>query len=403
MKVPIIERKILSSFLSFILLFFFFTELNGQILTPQQYVEDLEFVKSELPKRHKNLFAKISEKEFNNRIEYIERKSKDLNNERFEIELYKLIKEIGDEHTRVEPTYKTTYPLNVDFFKEGIFVTNADSMHSNLLYKKLYGIENCTTKDIIEKFKKIIKDDNQSYFDVYFQHFVNNPRILKGLGVMQSDTSVNFILDNEKYLISSVQKENFSSKATAQLLRNSKHDNYWHKLIDNGKILYFNYQDCSEQDDKPFETFNNELWEFIEAEKPQKIIVDLRNNSGGNSAILRPFLSKLNESYLNKNGSLYVLIGKSTFSSALMNAVDLKRNYESILVGESTSGNVNHYGETRGFQLPNSKITIGYSTRYWETWKGYKGPLIPDIEIKYSMINFKENIDEAIEYVTNQK
>lgn len=86
-----------------------------------------------------------------------------------------------------------------------------------------------------------------------------------------------------------------------------------------------------------------------------------------------------------------------------MNAVDLKRNYQSILIGESTSGNVNHYGETRGFQLPNSKITIGYSTRYWETWKGYKGPLTPDIEIKYSMINFKENIDEAIEYVTSQK
>lgn len=87
-----------------------------------------------------------------------------------------------------------------------------------------------------------------------------------------------------------------------QLLRNSKHDNYWRKLIDSGKILYFHYQDCSEQNDKPFETFNNELWEFIKAEKPQKIIVDLRNNSGGNSAILRPFLNKLNESYLNKKG-----------------------------------------------------------------------------------------------------
>lgn len=403
MKVPIIEKKILNSFLSVILLFLSFTKLNGQILTPEQFVEDVEFVKSELPKRHNNLFAKISEKEFNNRIEYIERKSKDLNNESFEIELYKLIKEIGDEHTRVEPVYKTTYPLNVDFFKEGIFITSADPMHSNLLYKKLDGIENCTTKDIIEKFKKIIKDDNQSYFDVYFQHFVNNPRILKGLGVMQSDSSVNFILDNEKYLISSVQKENFSSKATSQLLRNSKNDNYWFGSVDKEKILYFNYQECFEQDEKPFEAFNKELWGHIEKEKPQKIIVDLRNNSGGNSAILRPFLNKLNESYLNKKGSLYVLIGKSTFSSALMNAVDLKRNYQSILVGESTSGNVNHYGETRGFQLPNSKITIGYSTRYWETWKGYKGPLIPDIEIKYSIINFKENIDEAIDYVINQK
>ena len=50
-----------------------------------------------------------------------------------------------------------------------------------------------------------------------------------------------------------------------------------------------------------------------------------------------------------------------------------------------------------------SKIIVGYSTKYWEIWKGYNGALRPDIEIKYSLKNFKNNIDEAIEYVTNRK
>src|SRR5690606_3093338 len=258
-------------------------------------------------------------------------------------------------------------------------------------------------KEITEKVKKIIKTDNQSYFDIYFQRFVNNPRVLKGLEITQSDSIANFILNNEKHPLLSVEKEKSSSKPTSDLLRYSNNDNYWYKLIDNSKILYFNYQDCSEQDDKPFEPFINELFSVIETKKPQKIIIDLRNNSGGNSAILDPFLKKLSKSYLNKNGSLYVLIGKNTFSSALMNAVDLKRNYKSILVGQPTSGNVNHYGETRGFRLPNSKIIVGYSTKYWEIWKGYNGALKPDIEVKYSIKNFKENIDEAIEYVKNLK
>jgi hypothetical protein len=354
-------------------------------------------------KNHKNLFAKISETKFNSRITEIEQKSKSLNNESFEIELYKLIKEIDDEHTRIEPIYKTVYPLNFDFFEEGLFVTNTDIINSNLLYKKLNGIENSTLKELTENFKKIIKTDNQSYFDVYFQHFVNNPRILKGLYITQSDSIANFVLDNKKYELSSVKKENLSSKPVSNLLRFISNDNYWYKLIGNDKILYFNYQNCSEQEDKPFELFNNELFNLIEAKKPQKIIIDLRNNSGGNSAILNPFLEKLKKNYLNKKGSLYVLIGKNTFSSALMNAVDLKRNYKSILVGQTTSGNVNHYGETRGFRLPNSKIIVGYSTKYWEIWKGYNGALRPDIEIRYSLKNFKNNIDEAIEYVTNRK
>ena len=45
-------------------------------------------------------------------------------------------------------------------------------------------------------------------------------------------------------------------------------------------------------------------------QKPEKLIIDLRNNSGGNSAILKPFLEKLKTNYLNKKGSLYILIGK---------------------------------------------------------------------------------------------
>ncbi|WP_262493747.1 S41 family peptidase [Niastella koreensis] len=65
----------------------------------------------------------------------------------------------------------------------------------------------------------------------------------------------------------------------------------------------------------------------------------------------------------NSKGKLIVLIGKLTFSSAIMNAIELKRGTNAILVGEPTSGSVNHYGEVRAFRLPHTKIIIGYSTR----------------------------------------
>ena len=148
------RRKFL--FTSF--LFIFAThKIYAQNLTEKQFVEDLEFLKTELPQRHKNLFAKISEKEFNLKILEIESKSKNLNEETFEIELYKLIKEIGDEHTRIEPKYPTIFPIHFDFFKEGIFVTETDSINSSLLFKKLNGIEKISVKNVIKKYKTIIK------------------------------------------------------------------------------------------------------------------------------------------------------------------------------------------------------------------------------------------------------
>jgi hypothetical protein len=49
--------------ISYILLLFLLSifKINAQNLTEKQFIEDLEFLKTELPKRHKNLFGKISE------------------------------------------------------------------------------------------------------------------------------------------------------------------------------------------------------------------------------------------------------------------------------------------------------------------------------------------------------
>lgn len=396
------KLKKITCFSAFVFLSTIFTnEIKAQNLTSKQFIEDLEFLKTELPKNHKNLFFNISEKDFNKKIQEIEKKSNSLNNNNFEIELYKLIKEIGDEHTRIEPLYEDIFPLHFDFFKEGIFVTETDSANSDLLYKKLNGIEKQNTKMIIRNFNSIIKNDNSSYFSVYFQKFINNPKVLNGLNITKSIDETDYILDGNKIHITTIPKENYVSKNENNLLKYSRKDNYWYQFLNDEKVLYFNYQSCSEEQNYSFKSFCDKLFNEIENKKPEKIIIDLRNNEGGNSGILDPFLEKLKNNDLNKKGSLFVLIGKHTFSSALMNAVDLKRNYHSILIGESTSGNVNHYGESRGFRLPNSKIIVGYSTKYWETWKGYKGALIPDIAIEYSIYNFKNNIDKAIDYVLN--
>ncbi|WP_449438619.1 S41 family peptidase [Pedobacter steynii] len=110
-------------------------------------------------------------------------------------------------------------------------------------------------------------------------------------------------------------------------------------------------------------------------------------------------MEKLSASYLNKKGKFYVLIGRHTFSSAVMNAVRIKRNTNAILIGQPTSGNINGYGEVRGFELPKSKIIVAYSTKYWENWKGKKGPLKPDTSVEYSIKNYVEGKDEALSQV----
>lgn len=95
---------------------------------------------------------------------------------------------------------------------------------------------------------------------------------------------------------------------------------------------------------------------------------------------------------MNRNGALFVLIGKGTFSSAVMNAVTLKRRTNAVFIEEMTGGNINMFGEVRSVILPVTQCEATYSTRYWNTWKGMEGGLVPDIGVPEHNMDLLESI-----------
>ena len=90
-----------------------------------------------------------------------------------------------------------------------------------------------------------------------------------------------------------------------------------------------------------------------------RLIIDLRNNPGGNSAVIDPFLTGLQarQSRFASGTKKMVIIGRRTASSALLNAISLKGQPYTILVGEPTGGRPNSYGETLNLTLPNTGAT----------------------------------------------
>lgn len=392
------------AFLSFVIT----KDAIAQQLTKDALRQDLMYYKDTLPAKHVKLYSKITKAQFDNSIARIASQLDTLSEEGFMIELFKLNAAIGDEHTRIEPRFKLSLPIKFEIFDEGIFVTGILPQDSGYLACKLVAINGWSVEAMNRKFKEVIKTDNKSYFEIYRQKFLNNPAFLKGLGILTSDQSGTFTLQNARQetfniTLTSVPKGSTKLATCSQyqtLLPYKKgNKKYWYEYDTMAKTLYFNYVTCAEDQQEPFEAFNTQLFATINSVHPDKIIVDLRFNDGGNSGVLYPFLDSIQHSYLNKKGHLFVLIGKLTFSSAVMNAVFFKRNTHAILAGQMTSGNINCFGENRGFRLPNTQMIIGYSTRYWEVWKGKKGALQPDHPITYHAKNFINNRDEALEYV----
>jgi C-terminal processing protease CtpA/Prc len=118
--------------------------------------------------------------------------------------------------------------------------------------------------------------------------------------------------------------------------------------------------------ERPINEFIDELSAFIEDKDVEEFVFDMRFNGGGDSRIIEPLIDELAKNKaINTKDNLYVVIGSDTFSSAILNTLSMKKETNATIIGSPTGGKPNHYGEIKSFRLPNTGITIQYSTKYF--------------------------------------
>ena len=114
------------------------------------------------------------------------------------------------------------------------------------------------------------------------------------------------------------ESADFTDKRTENILIGEYDKYYSYEYFKKNSTCYFEYNMCAEMEDQSFKDFNKKMFDAIESHNTEKIIIDLRCNTGGNSEILNPF-TKCLKSYIKKNEEVkvYILIGRNTFSSGM--------------------------------------------------------------------------------------
>ncbi|MCT4507712.1 MAG: S41 family peptidase [Tepidibacter sp.] len=233
----------------------------------------------------------------------------------------------------------------------------------------------------------------------------------------------------------------------------------YEKLNDNTGLITF---DAFSDLDK-FKVFLDRTFEEINKENINNLIVDLRGNGGGNSHLgdllieyiydgnytqanrsdikisneiikyysdlaknegateeeikeLKDEYSKMigqvytqksvaSRYYLEKpkfKGDTYFLIGRNTFSSAVMLSSTVKDYKMGYLIGEETGGLATNYGDIYRFKLPNTGLNSFVSHKYFvrpnglDTGRG----VIPDYDIKY--LGGMDPLDVALDIIKNK-
>lgn len=134
------------------------------------------------------------------------------------------------------------------------------------------------------------------------------------------------------------------------------------------------------------------------------LVIDLRRNGGGNSALLQPLIRGLAARRVGPDRTGVpafaprVLIGRQTFSSAMINAYELRGQAGAVLVGSPTGGKPNSYGEVKKLELPHSKYVLNYSTKLFQPFPKEDAPsLLPEVRVPVTSAGLFQGRDATFE------
>ncbi|KPU43511.1 peptidase family S41 [Oxobacter pfennigii] len=374
------------------------------------WVKDITYLEETLPKVHKNLYFNLSEQDFLQQLEELKNKVPVYSDEQMEIALNVILAGMGDTHTGSNISSEYRYPLELHWFAEGIYIMGTSKEYQELLNARIITLNGKKIEEAADMLRPLLAGANESWFKTQVIYYLPMPGVLKYFGLSKED-EIGLDVELENGKMQTVKLKPISHKdyvptegltESVPLYKSRPDENYWYEYLEDEKIIYFNYSSCRQMRDKPFEIFRKEFWHFVKSHEVNKLVIDIRENRGGISTILDPFIKEVKNSDFNQQGKLYVITGKNTFSSAVLNAVSLKKKTKAYFVGEATGGEPNHYGEVKQFKLPNSEITIRYSTKYFHWLDQDVNTLEPDKVIEETFDDYRQGAVPVLEWIINR-
>lgn len=386
-----------------------------------RWLQDIDYLATQLPYLHVDAFHTISEDDFIAEVDAFKARVPDLADTEIVIEIARIVALVGDGHTTANihtPDFIQRYPLTLSVLDDAVVVVAARESEQAIIGSEIRLIGETPIDIVLDAITPLIARDNHQQLRQQQGLFLTIPEVLTALDILPDG-------ENGLYTVRTVTGETVTVSVPPIALDEpmpllsiydaleleppisltNRQSNYWYTFLADSSTLYFQYNRANENPQQPFADFNAEMFAFIDSNPVERIVIDLRYNGGGNSAILQPFIRKLqNHPLLNAEGRIYVLIGRGTFSSALMNAVELSQQTATILVGEPTGGAPNHYGEVRRFTLPNSGLSVQYSTRFWNLVPELDTPALdPDILVVQTRERLLSGRDVVLDTVTDHE
>jgi hypothetical protein len=375
-------------------------------LSTQQWREDLQFLARELPKRHANAFHFTPREDFERAVADLDSKLANADADTAWVGLQRLVSLVGDAHTYLQTPQDSASDLPIDIaqFGEEYRIVSVDPGLESALGARATKVGDVPIARAAELCKELFsRDENPTSSDSFVNNALTSGGTLHGLGITSNRNLVRYTLVDDSGREFTIDARSPASDAAPvrpfkemPLYMQNPEQPFACTYLAEARALYCNVRAIRDLRKPAADMLN-----VIRERNPEKLVIDLRQNRGGDYTVGEKYLIHPLRDLpsINKKGHLFVLIGVDTFSAAMNNAAQFHSQTAVLLVGQEIGEKPNSYQEPRSMTLPNSHLTVRYSTHFYRFAPDGDNAIRPDHEIIPTCADYKAGPDPVLAWV----
>jgi hypothetical protein len=366
---------------------------------------------------HFDPFRVTPEAEFDALAERLSADIAKLSDDQILVRMMAIVRHLEDGHSWIRRNGPSSrLPVHLFQFPEGIYITAALPAQADLVGAKVLQFGDRPALEAVKLAEDITPRDNSMNVISVAPRLLASTAILRGLGIISGEGPVSLEIEDAMGKtrrvelvprdVERVEKSWVFQVAGCDkplpLTYRSRDKTYWFELLSDQRTIYCQINGIGVDNETTMSSFCQKLFDAVAQPEVEALIIDMRHNGGGDTFTNPPLIEGIIRSEkLQKPGSLFVIIGRATFSAAQNTTSELERRTKAILVGEPTGSRPNFIGESLRVSLPYSGWLLSPSDLWWQHSMSmdYRSWIPPQLYAPPTAASFRAHSDPCMDVI----
>lgn len=341
-----------------------------------RWAQDVEYLTENIERLHVQPWFRVSREAFLAQAKEVAGTAATRSDEEMAFAVQRLVASLGDGHTRIQRQRSDRFPVTVRWLDDGPIITEATDR--GLVGHRVEAVDAQPMSRVVDRLLQSSSRENVSDERADLEASLISPWQLHVAGITSDPVRARLtlrgaagrrVVDVRAQPAAQVTQRLVTVADPPPHLRARHRAVAWTTYLAADRAGYLRYDLC--RDAPTFRRVAEEALRTAVERRARRFVVDLRYNSGGNSAPFTEFTrTSLKPALAQHPMQLVAITGKQTASSGFRAVVDLV-GAGATTVGEPPGTRPNYFGNVEQFPLPNSRLVVNYPTQ--------NSPVLPEL------------------------